>query len=399
MRGDGERDQPMAITAATVFGIVSVLVFIIQPGYVQGLVDEAGLTGSQAGYVASAEMSGYAATVIAMTFLSHRLRWAPMLFACIAVQALGNAGCMLSADPTWLAAARFVAGLGGGGMASLAFTAIGMTRDPDRQFGFFIMWILAYGAIGLFGLPSLFGLVGLTGFHLLALAATLAALPFIRFMPARGGAEAQPNRRAAPMTASGRWAAILSIFVFFLACGILWAYVSLIGDARGLGLQAVANALSLSQFTGVAGALTAGLAGSRFGRGAPLGLSIVLCAGSTAAIGLVDARGALLFAAAVCLFNFAWNVAQPVYLSVASVFDAEGRLVPQMVASQSCGLALGPFVGAEIGGERNIQGLVASVSGLFLLSAVLIALLFVAARRSAILAPRAEGHRARSEGR
>ena len=399
MQAGDERDRPMAITAATVFGVVSVLVFIIQPGYVQGLVDLAGLTGAQAGYVASAEMTGYAITVIAMSFLSHRVRWAPMLFACILVQALGNAGCVLSTDATWLAAARFVAGLGAGGMASLAFTAIGMTRDPDRQFGFFIMWILAYGAVGLFGLPSLFGLVGLRGFHLLALAATLGALPFVRFMPAHGGAEAQPNRCAAPLAASGRWAAILSIFVFFLGCGILWAYVSLIGDARGLGLQPVANALSLSQFTGVAGALAAGLVGSRFGRGIPLGLAIVLCAGSTAALSLVDARAALLFGAAVCLFNFAWNVAQPVYLSVASVYDAEGRLVPQMVASQSCGLALGPFVGAEIGGERNIEGLAASVSGLFLLSAVLITLLFVAARRSAILAPGAAERPALFEGR
>ena len=387
MQGEGERDRPMRIAAATVFGVVSVLVFIIQPGYVQGLVDLAGLSGAQAGYVASAEMTGYAITVIAMSFVSHRLRWAPMLFAFIAVQALGNAGCILSTDATWLATARFVAGLGAGGMASLAFTAIGMTRDPDRQFGFFIMWILVYGAVGLFGLPSLFALVGLTGFHVLAFAATLAALPFVRGMPASGGAEAQPNRNAAPLGGVGRCAAILSIFVFFLACGILWAYISLIGDTRGLGLQPVANALSLSQFTGVAGALAAGVAGSRFGRSMPLGLSILLCAGSTAAIALVDARAALLFGSAVCLFNFAWNVAQPVYLSVASVFDTKGRLVPQMVASQSCGLALGPFVGAEIGGERNVDGLVASASALFLMSGLLIALLFVTARRSTITAP------------
>ena len=54
-------DRRFSVTAATVFCVVSVLVFIIQPGYVQGLVDLAGLTGSEAGYVASAEMTGYAA--------------------------------------------------------------------------------------------------------------------------------------------------------------------------------------------------------------------------------------------------------------------------------------------------------------------------------------------------
>ena len=84
-------DRRFAVTAATVLGIVPVLVFIIQPGYVQGLVDLARLTGAEAGYIASAEMTGYALTVIALSFLSHRLPWHPMLIGFVLVQALGAA--------------------------------------------------------------------------------------------------------------------------------------------------------------------------------------------------------------------------------------------------------------------------------------------------------------------
>lgn len=369
-------DRRFSVTAATVLGIVPVLVFIIQPGYVQGLVDLLGLTGSQAGYVASAEMTGYAATVIALSFLSHRLPWWPMLIGFVLVEALGNAACIFGKDPWFLATARFVAGLGAGGLSSLAFTAIGMTRNPDREFGFFIMWILGYGAVGLFGLPSLFDAVGMRGFHMLVVAVTLASLVFVPFMPKAAGSHLEEHHDVPSLPRLGRWAAIVSIFLFFLGCGILWAYISLIGDVRNLGKQAVANALSLSQITGVAGALMAGIVGARFGRKLPLGGSILVCAGSTAAIGMVDAHAALLFASMVCLFNFAWNVAQPVYLSAAAALDNEGRLVPQMVASQSCGLAAGPFVGAVLGGERDVMLLIVVVAALFLCAAVSIALLF-----------------------
>lgn len=375
--GGRAMDARFAVASATIFGIVSVLVFIIQPGYVQGLVDLAGLTGQQAGYVASAEMTGYAATVILMSFLSHRLPWRSMLAVCVLVQASGNCICLWGSDVWLLGAGRLVAGLGAGGLSSLSFTAIGLTRNPDREFGFFIMWILAYGAIGLFCLPSLFAVAGLHGFHMGVLIATLASLLLIRFMPARAGITTGEHSEAVPPSRAVRWMANLSIFLFFLACGIFWAYVSLIGDAEGLGAQPVANALSLSQFTGLAGALVAGLAGSRFGRAGPLQAATLLCAVSIAAIAAVDARAALLFGLLVCLFNFAWNVAQPVYLAVASALDREGRLVAQMVASQSCGLAMGPFLGALAGGEQHVLRLIVIVSILFLCAALSSLLLFI----------------------
>ncbi|HKR86835.1 MAG TPA: MFS transporter [Phenylobacterium sp.] len=379
-------ERQSAVVAATMLGVIAVLVFIIQPGYLQGLVDRAGLSGAQAGYVASSEMTGYAATMILFTFLSHRLPWRPLLSACILIEALGNAACLIhSTDPTWLAAARFLAGLGAGGLSSLSFTAIGMTKDPDREFGFLIMWILLYGAIGLWALPALFATIGLTGFYLIIVAVSLAAFWLVPLMPSHGDNLLHVPPETVTLSVLGRSLAVASIFVFFLGCGILWAYLSLIGTARGLSAQPVANALGVSQITGVAGALFAGLLGARFGRCRPLSASMVLCAASTLAVIGVTAKAALLFAVVVGLFNFGWNLAQPIYLSAATGFDRQGRLVPQMVAAQACGLALGPFLGAVIGGEQNVAVLATVVAALFLASVGLIAPSFreAAARRSA----------------
>jgi len=370
-----------SIVAATIFEIASVLVFIIQPGYVQALVDLGGMSGAQAGYVASAEMIGYAATMILMTMLSHRLPWRPMLATFVALQASGTLACLVSGDANMLMAARFVAGLGAGGLSSIGFTAIGMTRDPDRQFGFLIMWVLAYGAVGLFGLPSLLAVAGLHGFYMIVAGLTVMSLALLRYLPTRGGSAYEAPADAVTIAVTGRLIASVSIFVFFLGCGILWAYVSLIGDAFGLLSQDIATGLSLSQFSGVAGALAAGLIAARAGRVPSLVGGLLLSAVSAASI-LLGSHSALIFGLAVCAFNCGWNFAQPIFLSAATGFDRRGRLVTQMVAAQSCGLALGPLVGAEIGGNAPGASLIFSVTILFICSSLLIMVPFTEARRA-----------------
>src|SRR5262245_46965481 len=64
-----------ALIASILLGVVGPEVFIVQPGFVQGMVQYLGLDDRVAGYVASAEMWGIAATTIAMTFAAHRVNW------------------------------------------------------------------------------------------------------------------------------------------------------------------------------------------------------------------------------------------------------------------------------------------------------------------------------------
>lgn len=382
INGSGPMDSRRSIVAATVIGVVAVLVFIIQPGYVQGLVGLGHLSGAEAGYVASAEMIGYAITMIALAFLSHRLPWRPMLLTFIALQAAGNLASLAHVDFKYLCAVRFLAGLGEGGLSSLSFTAIGMTRNPDRQFGFLIAWILTYGAVGLFGLPSLLDFAGLEGFYIAVAAVTVASVIFVRAMPSHGAGSYEIEDGASTLSLTSRSLAAGSIFIFFLGCGIFWAYAALIGEARQISGQAVANALGISQFTGVAGAIVAGAIGSRLGRSRPLIGALVLAAAACAAIDGVGAGSTLLFGAAIGVFNFAWNLAQPIYLSAATGFDREGRLVTQMVAAQSVGLAVGPLVGALIGGNSPGAALIWVVTGLFLAAAGMIVIPFLEQTRA-----------------
>ena len=71
---DGTIDLNSRKTLWSVFlvGIIAPEVFIVQPGFVQGLVEYLGFDDQGAGYTASAEMFGLAATTVLMTFIAHR---------------------------------------------------------------------------------------------------------------------------------------------------------------------------------------------------------------------------------------------------------------------------------------------------------------------------------------
>ena len=50
--------------------------FIVQPVFVQGISNGLGFSAEQAGYAASAEMSGFALATILLVFLAGKINWA-----------------------------------------------------------------------------------------------------------------------------------------------------------------------------------------------------------------------------------------------------------------------------------------------------------------------------------
>ena len=61
---------------------------------------------------------------------------------------------------------------------------------------------------------------------------------------------------------------------------------------------------------------------------------------------LLTAGGALVFGAAVGIFNYAANFVTPLLMAVVANFDRSGRIVVHAVALQMLGLAAGPALGA-----------------------------------------------------
>jgi hypothetical protein len=243
-------------------------------------------------------------------------------------------------------ALRFVAGAGAGSLISLSFTTVGLTEHPDRNFGYLIMWVLLYGAIVLYLMPAAYALSGMTGVLLFFAIFPLTALPLVRMFPTGGAAAATVEADAVNLSSGLKSLALLAMFTYFVAQGVAWAYLFLIGTAGGLNEQQVATGLTLSQVAGVAGALLPALVGNSHGRWRPLTIGIV--GGAVCLLFLIGQFQYLPFIFWVCLYNFFWNMTHPYLLGSMASFDRRGRVVVLAIAAQMLGLAVGPALGASV---------------------------------------------------
>lgn len=351
-------------------GVIAPEVFIVQPGFVQGLVQYVGFDDKGAGFAVQREMIGLAVTTILMTFIAHRVNWRSVMLVSLLVMFGANALCTLTTDLDTFVWLRFIAGLGAGSLVSLSFAIVGLTSKPDRNFGLLIMWVLTYGAIVLWAMPSAYAFAGMNGALWFFAMFPLCAVPFIKHLPKSGESVAQVEDDAVNLTAAMKTLALIAMLAYFVAQGIVWAYLFLIGMAGGLGEQAVANGLTLSQFAGIAGAMVPAIMAHRFGRAVPLTVGIL--GGALCLYFLVGSFEFLVFATAVCIYNFAWNMTHPFLLASMASFDRRGRVVVYAVAMQMAGLAVGPGLAASVIAEGDYVNVNWLGAALFIVSLLLI---------------------------
>ena len=372
----GDMDNPVDVNGsitlfATIYmGIVGPEVFILQPGFVQGLVEYIGFSEKDAGYIASAEMWGLAITTVLLTFLAGRFNWRHIFLLSLIIIIAGNLVSLFMTTPSGFGLWRFITGLGCGGLVSLSFTIIGITDNPDRNFGYYIMWVLIYGALGLLAMPTAYSVVGMKGVIVFFALLPAAGLLLVRFLPASGKAHVKTEEDAVNIPSHYKGMALAAMFSYFLAQGVVWAYLFLIGINGGASEQEVANGLTVSQFLGIAGAFTTVMAGIRFGRALPLMVGII--AGMVPLLFLFDTMGPLVFGIAVSVYNYAWNMTHPYLLAAMASFDRTGRVVVNAVAFQMLGLAIGPAIAATVISEGDYSNVNLLGIGLFAAALVLI---------------------------
>ena len=236
---------------------------------------------------------------------------------------------------------------------------MGLTERSDRNFGYIIVWVLTYGALGLLVMPSVFATIGMNGMLVFFAAFSAAGYLFVRHLPDSGESVALKEGRADYSVAVKR-VSLLAILLYNIAIGIVWAYLFLVGLDAGMAEQSVANALTTSQFLGIAGAFLAVVLEVRLGRLLPLAIGII---GGAASIYLLVGDGdgdisANRYWIGVCGFNFLWNLSMPYMLATLADFDLRGRMVVHGVSMQFIGYAVGPFIAAQLLG---LAGTTASI--------------------------------------
>ncbi len=355
-----------ALFATVYLGVIGASVFIVQPGFVQGLVQFYRYSEQQAGYTASAEIWGLALTTVVLAAGGHNWSWRLILKLSIALFGVGNLASLMTTDATVFSSLRFIAGLGSGGLVSLTFTIMGLTRLPDRNFGYMIMGVLTYGALGLWVMPQAFDVIGMQGVIVFFALFALSGWPLINRLPDSGEEHLQVEEDAICLPQVFRVLAIIAMFTYFLAQGVIWAYLFLIGLNGGVSEQGVANGLMLSQFFGIAGAFVPTLLGHRYGRILPLSVGII--GGSLVLYALYGTFTATTYAVTVCAYNFAWNMTHPFLLGAMASFDQYGRVVVYAIAAQMLGLAMGPAFAASLLNGGHYASVIRAGIAIFVLS-------------------------------
>jgi len=137
------------------------------------------------------------------------------------------------------------------------------------------MWVLIYGAVVLLAMPTAYQIVGMEGIIIFFALFSASGLFFVRFLPTAGEEHVQIEEDAVNLPANYKYVALFAMFCYFLGQGVVWAYLFLIGITGGGTEQEIANGLTASQFLGVAGAFTAAMLGTKWGRSIPLSIGIL----------------------------------------------------------------------------------------------------------------------------
>lgn len=379
---DVDVNSKTAIGSAVILGTIGVLSFIVQPGLVQGFSAQYEVGEDVANFLASAEGFGIALATILAAFASRIINWRLIVGLSLLIAAGGNIVSALINEPNdAFRAARFVTGLGEGGIISMSFSMIGLTQRIERNLSIYLILLLTYGAFGLWIMPTILGSAGLSAVFYAWAGVTILSFATIKFLPRGSDNRAEPSPTAANVAIPMVIVGLLAVLAYNIAIGIAWANLFFVGLEVRNNEQAIANALLLCQFVAIAGAIIPVFMETKLGRWFPVISGILIAAASIAM--LLDQPSYAMFIFAICLFNFIWNFFQPFLLS--SVEDMrKGEMMTIAIAVQMMGLVgLGPFVaGYILSNGGTLQTALYTVIALLLASLVLLSAAKLARRKA-----------------
>lgn len=383
-------DRPPAIGAAILILVLGSLNYPLTPVLVGAIADHLPITPQQAGLVATADMLGMFAASVAALFWVRRFDWRRASLALSIGLVIAH---VLSAFCTSLApllAARLVAGFFGGSMMALGNTVLSDTRNPERKTALFniaqqgvlsAIFLLMPQSVANFGVLGAFGFMAAIVFPAIGLS---WLLPAVGRWSAGGKSEnaLAPAHEVSRKSVALVVAATLPVFLFFLAFGASWTYVERIGIASGLTHEAVAQGLAASTTGGMAGSIVALFLGTRFGRVAPLLVTMIF---QLAALGILifALHGAGSYQASLAIYGFFLNFATPYQIGVALKADRTGRGAVVFLLMLKAGVVVGPLLASVLVQPGSFSGPLIAAAVFFVLSFLLTwAVTRVSSRRS-----------------
>jgi hypothetical protein len=332
--------------------LIPILTFgaiLTMPAFISMLKTSYGLSDAALGRLASVEylicISGtYVTNGISAQTLS---RWIP--WTCIASCLIDLAAFSLSSliSPIWY---QPVAALGAGICYGYALKVINLSGRPERFFGLF-MAVFNLGMLGEFQLIT-FTTARYSANSLFVIYAILAGMAllvslFTKLSRAPSDVAAITNNATlTPRPAAAVVVSVLSMGLCYVAYGMIWPFVQVMGISRGFAAQEVANALSMYAITAILGGLAAGALPPTLNRHLLFGGA--LCVLLTSMPLMYLAPSPIGFLLGCALFGLYWNFYLTLHVGVISRGDPTGRGIVFCGMAPSLGVIFGSFLGGMI---------------------------------------------------
>ncbi|MBO9694603.1 MAG: MFS transporter [Sphingopyxis sp.] len=333
---------PASTWAAIYLGVAAATLPAVLPVMVGVFADRFGYGVAGAGTIAALNMGGILIGSLLCPLITARFGWGGVVRAALAVMIAGNLLTMLDGHYGYVAATRFLSGLGEGVVGGICYAAMGRSARPERSIS---IYFAGQSIVGMVGMGSFGWIAASLGWPWIFLILSAITLPGFWLASVIGRAQPAP---AGPR--QGRLSinplvigALACILLYFIGMASLWPFLERIGIGKGLSPGTVAFALSVSAFGGLAGSLVASVVAGRLPR--TIGLLSGLCLLVAGVGGLAFLPGTTPFIISVSLFAFAWPFQYAFQFGQLASVDRGGRLIALTPAVTGGGLALGPAIG------------------------------------------------------
>lgn len=333
---------PASTWAAIYLGVAAATLPAVLPVMVGVFADRFGYGVAGAGTIAALNMGGILVGSLLCPLITARFGWAVVIRAALAVMIAGNLLTMLDGHYGYVAATRFLSGLGEGVVGGICYAAMGRSARPERSIS---IYFAGQSVVGMVGMGSFGWIAASLGWPWIFLILSAITLPGFWLAPLIGRAQPAPagprrGRLSANPLVIGALACIL---LYFIGMASLWPFLERIGIGKGLSPGTVAFALSASAFGGLAGSLVASVVAGRLPRTIGLLSGLALLVAGVG--GLAFLPGTTPFVLAVSLFAFAWPFQYAFQFGLLASVDRDGRLIALTPAVTGGGLAVGPAIG------------------------------------------------------
>ncbi len=330
----------------------------IAPLLIGGMVTHLGFTEEQASFVISAELFGAAIATFPAFYWLNRWNWRAVAAVSLFFAALANIITYFATDINSVVVWRFLAGVSWGTSMCVCFTGIGLVRNPERVFGFWVVLELIFGAIALSVFPEVVQVFGFRSIFPIIGVLLLIVLLGVNLLPPHGKqTEFQlRNRTYGFKKYIPGLITLISLYVFYIAVYGVYSFVERIGAIAKLSYDDIAYTLSFATLMGVVAALLAAFIEKTIGRFLPIAIGGILF--SISMIFFVMENLYIQYFLAVCCLLFAWNFLLPYLMSSIADVDHSGVLMVLANAITGAGLATAPPIAAALTDGADFHGII-----------------------------------------